>query len=294
MLPTLDIPFESSSEYYKLGGSGVVSVAYKPPIGLPLFFSLDLGYSRLPFNLEESKSLNIASAGTGVGAEFQFFRRLALNVYAKGGFYNGFTKDDTGNTIGGGNPYIWAGGDLFFYFTPSLSFGAGATYKNYLGKPQSLLSSLGVYLGSSYRFHLRGDGTDMFAAPPARPALLELSQITIDNIFPVFYQYYDEHPIGRAVIHNKEKGTIKDIKVSVFIKRYMDSPKVYELAEEIKRDEKKEVDLYALFTEKVLEITEGTKVAADITFEYEFKGQREQPPADQQAGSAVCPLRADG
>ncbi len=37
--------------------------------------------------------------------------------------------------------------------------------------------------------------------------------------------------------------------------------------------ETKKVDLYALFTDKVLSVTEGTKVAAEITVSYKVDGQ---------------------
>ena len=105
LLPTLDIPIGNSTEYYKIGGSGVLSAAYKPPLSLPLYFSADLGYSLLPFNLEESKNLNILSFGAGIGAGFQFLRRLAAYLYAKGGYYYGFTQDELGDRVGGGNPF---------------------------------------------------------------------------------------------------------------------------------------------------------------------------------------------
>ena len=97
-----------------------------------------------------------------------------------------------------------------------------------------------------------------------RPSPLEISGVSTDVILPVFYQYYDSHPIGRALLVNKGRQPARDMKVSVFIRSYMDSPKTTEVTGEVPAGGSREIDLYALFTEKVLEITEGTKVSAEI------------------------------
>jgi tetratricopeptide (TPR) repeat protein len=269
-MPGVEVPIGTSAEYYKVGGFGTFSTAYKPPLSFPLYVSAELGYSLLPFNLPETKILNVISGGAGVGIDYRFMERLALNVYARGGYYYGLTKDDAGEVKSGGNPYVWGGGELSFYLSPALSIGVGGMYRHFFGKPQSLLSSLGVYLGTMYRIPL--GGMDFVAPAEERPGLLELIDIETKGIFPVFYKYYDTHPIGRATLHNEERGKIEDIRVSLFIKRYMDSPKVVEIPGELKAGEKREIDLYALFTEKVLEITEGDKVAAEINLKYSLKG----------------------
>ncbi len=106
-----------------------------------------------------------------------------------------------------------------------------------------------------------------------RGKYLEIKDIEFDNIFPVLFKYYDEHPIGRAVLRNWEDTPITNIKVSLLIKRYMDSPKECKAPYELKGGEEKEIELYALFTDKVLEITEGTKVACEIILNYTYNGK---------------------
>jgi tetratricopeptide (TPR) repeat protein len=135
-----------------------------------------------------------------------------------------------------------------------------------------LAATAGFYLGTSYRSYL-GRKSSPFTLTPPKPGRLQVSEISFDDVFPVFYQYYDDKPIGKARIKNLEKGTIRDLKVSVFIKQYMDSPKVYELPKELAKDEEAEIPLYALFNDRVLEITEGTKVAAEITLDYLLRGE---------------------
>ena len=270
--PCLDIPLGASAERHTLGGSGTFSTNYGLPLKLPLYISGDLGYSLLPFDVESEKRLNLLSVGSGLGMEAQIRGRLFGNVFLKGGYYHGFTQDDQGDVVTGGNPYLWVGADLNYYLNQSITLVVGGLYKNFLGTPESLATTAGIYLGTSYRFYMSGGGSPFTLAPP-KPGRLQVSDISFDDVFPVFYQYYDDKPIGTARIKNLEKGPIRDLKVSLFIKQYMDSPKVYELPEELAKNEEKEIPLYALFNDRVLEITEGSKVATEITLDYLLRGQ---------------------
>jgi len=271
LTPGADIPLGASAERYTIGGSGVFSAGFGLPWKLPLYISGDLSYSLLPFDLENSKRLNVLSAGTGIGMEKQISGRLFGNAYVKGGYYYGFTEDDSGDSVTGGNPYLWGGAEINYYLNQSFTLTLGGLYKSYLGNPEPLVSTAGVYLGTSYRFYPGGTGSPFTLQPP-KPGLLQVSNISFDEVFPVFYQYYDDKPIGRATIKNLEKGTIRDLRASLLIKQYMDSPKVYEFPGELGKKEELEIPLYALFNDRVLEITEGTKVAAEISLEYRVRG----------------------
>ncbi len=103
---------------------------------------------------------------------------------------------------------------------------------------------------------------------------LEISSLEYYDIFPVFYKYYDQHPVAKAVLHNYEKAPAMDMRMSLFIHQYMDVPKECKLPPEIEAGVETEVELNALFNNKVLEITEGTKVAAEITYEYTIRGKK--------------------
>ena len=272
--PTAEIPLAGSSSVYTFGGAALFTAAYQPPLGLPVYVSGDLAYSAVDLELSGANLLHSLSLGVGAGVDFRFLRRLAFNAWAKGGIYYALTKTETGDPVGGMNPYIWLGGDFSYYITPALSFYVGGAYKNYMGKPQSLLSSANASLGVSYRINLSG-GEDMLELP-TRPPLLEIIDLQAEAIFPVFYRYYDDHPIGSLHLKNNERGTISNLQASVFIKRYMDSPKIVAIPGEIRKGETKEIELFALFTDSVLDIKEGDTVAAEITLEYDFKGQRKR------------------
>ena len=53
----------------------------------------------------------------------------------------------------------------------------------------------------------------------------------------------------------------------------MDAPKVVEVPGTLAPGAIRTIDLYALFTDKVLNGTEGTKVAAEISVDYVVDGQ---------------------
>ncbi|UCB46227.1 MAG: tetratricopeptide repeat protein [Spirochaetota bacterium] len=100
---------------------------------------------------------------------------------------------------------------------------------------------------------------------------LKFTDIIFDTVFPVLFKYYDEYPVGRAVLYNSSDSPVNNIKVSLFVKRYMDSPKRCEAPDQLYADKATTINLYALFTDSVLDITEGTKVAADVILTYTYK-----------------------
>lgn len=46
---------------------------------------------------------------------------------------------------------------------------------------------------------------------------VEIVEIDIDDIFPVFYKYYDENPAGKIIVRNNEDSSISDFNVSFFV-----------------------------------------------------------------------------
>lgn len=110
-------------------------------------------------------------------------------------------------------------------------------------------------------------------AASARGGNLELSSISFDDIFPVFHKYYDDHRIGTAKLKNAGTAAVEDIKISLIVKGYMADKKGCTGPATLSAGEEKDVELFALFTEKdVLAITEGTKALATISVEYTTKG----------------------
>ncbi len=273
VIPEYGIPLASGADKFEYGLSGQFSLAYKPPLAFPLYASFDMGYLYTPFKLDWASPMHTALVSAGLGVDYNFFGRFAAGMYVKGGYYEGFLKSLSSEIIYGGNPYLDTGLSLSFYFTPAFRINLGSSYKQLFGKPDNLFQSIGISIGASYRVPLTGSFEVTPSGTDIKPSLLKFSSVEINDIFPVFYKYYDDHPLGKAVITNGERGSIDDIKVSFFIKGYMDNPKTYSIEKPLKKGEKLEVNLFALFNDKVLEITEGTKVSSQLSVEYVLNGK---------------------
>jgi hypothetical protein len=82
--------------------------------------------------------------------------------------------------------------------------------------------------------------TTAAAAGTSTVAGVNLEQVSIDEIFPVFRSYYDDHPIDTAALVNGGSTALENVKV----------------------------ELTAVFNDNVLKITEGTKALATVTVSY--------------------------
>lgn len=131
--------------------------------------------------------------------------------------------------------------------------GIGAAYRNFFG----LYNDVIIFLGTTYSFQRSQRGTGG-RLPPFKHLLIE--NVQIEPVFPVFYKYYDDHPIGKLTLRNQGKIPMEDVEVSLFVNQYMDNPNLAVRYEFIKGGASEEVDLKALFNDRVLEISEGTKV----------------------------------
>jgi hypothetical protein len=97
---------------------------------------------------------------------------------------------------------------------------------------------------------------------------LALDDVRFTNIFPVFYSFYDDNPVGVGRIVNRSESEVENINVNFFIKQYMDNPKAAAAPERLEPGEDGELQIFSLFRDSILGITEGSKVSAEITVNY--------------------------
>ena len=272
LTPGVMFPVGGDGEYFNMGGGAALTAQYRLP-SAPLFFlSGDLGYNYIPVTFETSMS--VLPFGAGGGVSFGFGTRIDLKVFARGGYYYAFLNDKSGPKSG--NPWFDIGTGAYYYITPNISLGLQASYLNYTG----LFNGIGIGLGTAY--HLPSRGRERKEEPaPAVPVPLEtpvqylqLQEIAFQDVFPVFFKYYDDHAVGSAILTNNTDRVVSDIVVRMFVKQYMDNPKVCWAPVELAPDEQSPIQLNALFTEKILDITEGTKVSAEITVEFTLDDER--------------------
>ena len=250
LYPNLNIPLGDSGDIYTLNGGGQINGDIYMPFAPQMHGRIMLNYNMLP--TEAETNLNMISLGAGIGANFFFMPKLRANITGLGGYGLGIYEGSKGSC-----PFIAAEFELSYLFSPAFSVGIGTSYRHYFSEGEKLFNQIGVSVGISYNF---GAGK--------REANIEVDNINIDPIFPVFYKYYDDNQLGELVLHNTENGTIKDVIVDFYVAQYMERPKECIVIEEIAKDEEVIVPLYALFTDEILEITESTKLTAEITVTY--------------------------
>jgi tetratricopeptide (TPR) repeat protein len=263
LAPGADIPFgpftTDGVKLHKIGGSVTLVGEYRFPFSSYLYAEglVDLA---LMYTSAET-TLVLTSFGAGAGVFLTLLPKIKLKLSATGGYALGIYRGKVG-----GFPFARGQIQLQYALSPAFSLGLGTSYDYHFG----LYNGLGVFLGTAYNL---GTGQSR--------SKVNIGDTRIDPIFPVFYSYYDENPLGSITITNTEKGPVKNVQVSFYVKQYMDQPKLCARIPEIKKNQEKQVPLFALFADNILEITEGTKVNAVILIEYSyldavFKGENSQ------------------
>jgi len=277
-VPALTIPLGESASYFTLGGGGAITGEYRLPF-LPLAMVralIEYGY----YPIQARQSASFTSAGAGLGFSYNFIPNLGIKLYADGGATYGFFNS---TFEGYWNPFVKTGLDLYASFPPGLMVSLGGSFLYQVGLYMGVGATLGVSVGLGTPVTVQ-----KFKPASAKPlrvkpqplqnttktgAGLELSQLNIQDIYPVFHKYYDDHPIGNAVLHNWEKTPVQNVKVSVWIKEYMNDPKEVAGPAKIESGQDATVDLFALLKKDVLANTEDTKVAANLSVKYTLNGK---------------------
>jgi tetratricopeptide (TPR) repeat protein len=66
---------------------------------------------------------------------------------------------------------------------------------------------------------------------------------------------------------------ISNVKVQFYIKHYMDEPKEVDAPDTLSPESSEQINVFALFTDTTLNITEGMKAAAELVVDYDVNGQ---------------------
>ncbi len=250
VMPGGELPLGASSDVFKPGGGADVALDFDIlPFASP---SVELGYAVHPTFAENS----LTRTSFGVGAVTSFFpaTRLGFQLGALAGVYQAAYDDAAmGNFYGKGRFSV------LFRLSPAFGLAASASYGRYLDKGGTLYEGLGLGLVGSLSIAGARGGTNV-----------AVRDVAFDPIFPIFYSHYDKSPIGRVRVENRESGSIRDVRVSLFIKQFMDQPKLCAVIPVMKRNESVEVPIYALFTDQVLKLTESARSSAEIIIEYSY------------------------
>jgi tetratricopeptide (TPR) repeat protein len=262
--PGMSIPLGTESAVFGFGYGGDLAVRYRLPSLRALALGGVAGYEFT--TLQMNASLSTISAGAELSLLWEPLAWLGLRIQARGGYFHSFLNDGTG---GGGNGFASGGAAASFGLFPGFEVSAEIGYRALFGFSQNLVASL----GATYRFAPPVSVEEQLKMMPTPLKGVRLEGIGFDGVFPVFFKYYDNHPIGKAVLRNTEASPLEDLKVTVYVQQYMANPKVCVAPGRLAAGAAASVELYGLFTDKVLGISESTKVSAQIVVEGTMAGK---------------------
>jgi tetratricopeptide (TPR) repeat protein len=265
--PELDFPIGNDKDYFGLGGGGGLGATTRIPFLPFLYAGGNLGYSYLSTKAS-GRSVSAIDLGAQAGVHFQISRSLFARAGGELGYFMASSEGSTNF-----NPYFQGGAELGFDLSPRMGLSLGGYYRNRYALVGELAASLGV------RYRLGAGKAKEIELPrgytPLKAGARGLGFVgaRLDSVFPVFFKHYDDHSFGTLAIHNFESVAASDIKATVEVKRYMDEPKSAVVPLEIGPGETGEMQLYGLFTDKILEIVEATKLPISIKLRYDQYGK---------------------
>ncbi len=299
--PGANFPIGESASVLKMGwNSGLIAeLAFSRLPVLSLAAGFDWS-SNSPDNqagasLIGQNGISRISFTAGLGAAYHLASWFALTADALAGYCFGSGNIGHGNKVTGGSGTFLIGAGCMFDIGRYFGLRLHADYRNDFGLQQGIEARAGIVghipfgakrapasekkaVPAEPTPEVQGPKPELLKAEPAKSQgeWLEVSGIVLASVFPVFYGYYDDHPVGSALLRNTRGSAMRDVRASFLMDKYMDSPKEIKGPSELKPGEEQKLDLYALFNDKVMDITESTKAAVEIAFSYELEGERYQ------------------
>lgn len=272
-LPCGTVPLGSSSNLFNFGFGAELSASWMPASFKYFGARSAANFIVLPLAIKDS--IWIASVAAGPAFVMPLGERLLLSAYGSAGYYY-FDTIGWNMTGGTGGDFVFSGGaEGSFQLTKTLALGLGVSYDYYL----KLYNGIGVTLAARMDFPLKAAEKKLKPKTPAIQLLdekgkgVELRDISLSPLFPVLYKYYDNNPVGTVRVKNFEKKKADEIKIRFFVERYMDNPMDCSAVFSLDPGEERTVDLFAMFTEDMMEITEGTKASAKISLSWSMEGK---------------------
>lgn len=229
----------------------------------------------VPFGVEGAQLL-IASGGAGAAVSLPVGGRFRLMAFGEGGYFYGTVTPE----ISGMNPYYSVGAGFGMTLGSGLLVMMEANFADYIDLYRGLGVGVSVGLGSL--------STAPAAAPPEREAPggqrpqpiatsetkdaaesgLRISDVQLGAVFPVLFRYYNSSPVGTVTFTKESGGPVENLKVQFVVPEFMSAARVSGEIAEVAEGESASVDLFALFTEDVLNLTEGSTVAATVSYTF--------------------------
>lgn len=258
------IPMRESAGLFTLGGGGSLAATFDSEA--PLYARASVGYTLLPTPGDASANVVTGVIGGGFRADVGSVLTYRLGLMG-GGFYAIY------GDLSGGYPSLSLETSLSARLSAGLDVGVGVGYDYHVGaisieggfSETAFAEGISVFVGAG----LRPGGRRAGGGGDQRRPRIEIEQPRFEQVFPVFYRYYNDNPLGSVTITNNERDPITNVKVSFLVNQYMDAPKLSATIDRLEPGESAEIPLLALLRDSVLGITEGTSVNSQVIVEYE-------------------------
>ncbi len=264
------MPLGSSSDLFKFGGAIDANTSYIPERTLLPGIGAGARVALLP--VETSGYIRVLAGYGGPAVKVPVTQQLALLAQGSAGYYLWNTMDWSGENNNGGDLMLRGSLTALIRLNDRFSLGAGPSYDYYF----NLYNGIGIdiYLDVGFPVQKQEKAVRTRKEEPGIELLKQkgkgiiVEETVINPIFPVLYKYYDTMPIGSLNLINTDKTPAENISIQFFVERYMDNPMAISENFSLNPGEERQVDLFGLFTEDLMEITEGTKASARITISY--------------------------
>ena len=296
-----DIPLGSASSYLRQGFGGDLGLALRTTPAVPLDLEGGIDYANWSNIGNSAADLDLVSIRAGLAWKALALGPVGIAAFAHGGFWIGKLRSDAELTPG---PLVDVGlraSAFLGQWAPWLEL----SYAPYLGLFSALRLGLGLAwtpspaaeasapaiqrktaVASASAIPAAAAKKPIATAKPeatAKPVVLktgpsglQVLEIVLDPVFPVFFRWYEGNALGYVRVRNGGKLPIDSISTSFFVKQFMSDAKECEGPTTIKPGEETRLPLLALFTDSILGVSEGNTVSAGITLGYSVKGKSQQ------------------
>jgi len=255
---------------FDIGGGGDIgfevdlSSVWPNAAGIGYTLGIEGGMLFSNIQSEGDKSVNIYSAGGGVGLYCFPLSRLFIRIDGSIGAYIPTLDDKTGYS----GLYWRGGGEVGFRFTPGFTIAANAGWRQFHLSDNEIFSS-GLYAGL----------TAQLSFQTGRNANRETVGVNLDQyeaVYPAFMQLYQTNAIGSLVIRNNENAEIRDVRVSFRASPYTASEFPCGTIPFIARGRRVELPLLADFSTEVLRFTDKGRILGEVVIRYKFLGKERE------------------
>lgn len=230
----------------------LLKLRYNPKLFNYFLTDVELGFAFSTFTNNNDYSYQMVPIGLAFNYQMPITRSLKISPKLGGGEY---ILKTTGKSVY--NPYAKSGIDFSFQISPNLDLSLGGSFYYLFDQKKSMPGLAGTF-SLNYVFGTVLSDKD-----------IKILSLDTQKIFASIYASYYNDPVGLIKLKNTSGGIIKNLKVSLFIKKYMDSPSVFEMKRVIAPNGEFQIPVYAYFNEKIKNLEADTDTTGVLEISYQ-------------------------